>query len=348
MKVAVLCLCLISITAAWPVVPSKQHAISASSEEKYDSRGQHLHRYHNDHVNSQSQESQQHPQSDLASSQQTLYSSEESMDVPEQLHFPDVSSKSHEDVDDDDDDNDSNDTDESEEVITSFPTDIPVTEPFPTVPFTRGDNAGRGDSVAYRMRAKAALLKYIKFHKDAKKLLYDATEEDESDMDAASQRSLSRENPAFRRSKPASSVVWSDQSHGRDSSEQDSDPHDRSLENHSWPKSDSHEAQGDSSKSGVRRDSLSSVESRERGDSLSSVESRERGDSHPSVESRERGDSQPSVESRERGASHPSVESRESPDRVSAELADGISSQTLESAEDSQDRHSIESNEVTL
>lgn len=35
-----------------------------------DSRSQHLHRYHNDHVNSQSQESQQHPQSDLASSQQ--------------------------------------------------------------------------------------------------------------------------------------------------------------------------------------------------------------------------------------------------------------------------------------
>ncbi|XP_077638717.1 osteopontin [Lonchura striata] len=315
MKVAVLCLCLISITAAWPVVPSKQHAISASSEEKYDSRGQHLHRYHNDHVNSQSQESQQHPQSDLASSQQTLYSSEESMDVPEQLHFPDVSSKSHEDVDDDDDDDDddSNDTDESEEVVTSFPTDIPVTEPFPTFPFTRGDNAGRGDSVAYRMRAKAALLKYIKFHKDAKKLLYDATEEDESDMDADSQRPLSRENPAFRRSltKPASSVVWSDRSHGRDGSEQDSEPHHRSLDNDSWPKSDSREAQSDSSKPG-------------------------RGDSHPSVESRERGDS------------HPSVESRESPDRVSAELADDISSQTLESAEDSQDRHSIESNEVTL
>ncbi|NWU04387.1 OSTP protein, partial [Urocynchramus pylzowi] len=173
MKVATLCLCLISITAAWPVIQSKQHAISASSEEKYDSRGHHLHRYHNDHVNYQSQESQQHSQSDLASSQQTLYSSEESMDVPEQLHFPDVSSKSHEDVDDDDDDdddNDSNDMDESEEVVTSFPTDIPVTKPFPTFPFTQGDNAGRGDSVAYRMRAKAALLKSIKLHKAAKKV----------------------------------------------------------------------------------------------------------------------------------------------------------------------------------
>ncbi|NXP58716.1 OSTP protein, partial [Chloropsis cyanopogon] len=174
MKVAVLCLCLISITAAWPVIQSKQHAISASSEEKYDSRGHHLHRYQNDHMNSQSRESQQHAQSELASSQQTLYSSEESMDVPEQLHFPDVSSKSHEDVDDDDDDDDndsdSNDTDESEEVVTSFPTDIPVTEPFPTFPFTRGDNAGRGDSVAYRLRAKAALLKSIKLHKAAKKV----------------------------------------------------------------------------------------------------------------------------------------------------------------------------------
>ncbi|NWY98428.1 OSTP protein, partial [Loxia curvirostra] len=173
MKQTVLCLCLISITAAWPEIQSKQPAISASSKEKYDSRGHHLHRYHNDYVNSQSRESQQHPQSDLASSQQTLYSSEESVDVPEQLHFPDVSSKSHEDVDDDDDDdddNDSNDTDESEEVVTIFPTDIPVTEPFPTFPFTQGDNAGRGDSVAYRMRAKAALLKSIKLHKATKKV----------------------------------------------------------------------------------------------------------------------------------------------------------------------------------
>uniref|UniRef100_A0A8C5JNY4 Uncharacterized protein n=1 Tax=Junco hyemalis TaxID=40217 RepID=A0A8C5JNY4_JUNHY len=355
---------------------SKQHAISSSSKEKYDSRGHHLHKYHNDYVNSQSQESQQHPQSDLASSQQTLYSSEESVDVPEQLPFPDVSSKSHEDVDDDDDDddNDSNDTDESEEVVTIFPTDIPVTEPFPTFPFTRGDNAGRGDSVAYRMRAKAALLKSIKLRKATKKLIYDATEEDESDMDAESQHSVSREDPASRRSlrKHASSVVWSDRNHGQDSSEQDSHPRDRSLENDSRPKSDSHEAEGDSSKSGVRgdslssvesrerRDSLSSVESRERRDSLSSVESRERGDSHPSVESRERRDSHSSVESRERrdshssvesrerGDSHPNVERRESRDRVLAELSDHISSQTLESAEDSQDRHSIESNEVTL
>ncbi|NXS11573.1 OSTP protein, partial [Neodrepanis coruscans] len=166
MKVAVLCLCLISITAAWPVSKSKQHAISASSEEKHDPRGHHLHRYHHDRANSQSWESQQHSQNDPASSQQTLYSSEESVDVPEEPHSPDVSSKSHEDVDDDDgDDNDSNDTDESDEVVTGFPTEIPI-----TVPFTRGDNAGRGDSVAYRMRAKAVLVKSSKLHKFAKKV----------------------------------------------------------------------------------------------------------------------------------------------------------------------------------
>ncbi|NXM67163.1 OSTP protein, partial [Serilophus lunatus] len=164
MKVAVLCLCLISITAAWPVSKSKQHAISASSEEKHDPRDHHLHRYHHDRVNSQSWESQQQPQNDPASPQQTLYSSEESVDVTVEPHPADVSSKSHEDVDDDDDDNDSNDTDESDEVVTGFPTDIPVT----AFPFTRGDNAGRGDSVAYRMRAKAALVKSSKLRKVAK------------------------------------------------------------------------------------------------------------------------------------------------------------------------------------
>ncbi|KFQ33150.1 Osteopontin, partial [Mesitornis unicolor] len=170
MKVAVLCLCLISVAAAWPVSKSKQHAISASSEEKYDLRGHQLHRHHPHHVNSQSWESLQHARNDLASPQQTLYSSEESVDVPEQPRFPDVSSKSHEDVADDDDDNDSNDTDESDEVVTSFPTDIPVTASFPPFPFTRGDNAGRGDSVAYRVRAKATLVKSSKLRKAAKKV----------------------------------------------------------------------------------------------------------------------------------------------------------------------------------
>ncbi|NXL67365.1 OSTP protein, partial [Chordeiles acutipennis] len=169
MKVAVLCLCLISVTAAWPVSKSKQHAVSASSEEKYDPRSHHSHRYRHHHVNSQSWESLQDSQNDLASPQQTLYSSEESVDVPVEPHFPDVSSKSHEDVDDDDDDdNDSNDTDESEEAISSFPTEIPITVPVP--PFTRGDNSGRGDSVAYRVRAKAAAVKASKLRKAAKKV----------------------------------------------------------------------------------------------------------------------------------------------------------------------------------
>ncbi|NXP03447.1 OSTP protein, partial [Thinocorus orbignyianus] len=167
MKVAVLCLCLISITTAWPISKSKQHAISTSSEEKYDPRGHHSHRYHHHqhHVDSQSWESLQN---DLVSPQQALYSSEESVDAPVQPHFPDVSSKSNEDVDDDNND-DSNDTDESDEVVTSFPTDIPVTVPFPPFPFTRGDNSGRGDSVAYRVRAKAAV-KSSKLHKAAKKV----------------------------------------------------------------------------------------------------------------------------------------------------------------------------------
>ncbi|NXT03216.1 OSTP protein, partial [Jacana jacana] len=166
MKVAALCLCLISITTAWPVIKSKQHAISASSEEKYDPRDNHSHRYHHHH---QSWESLQHLENDLASPQQALYSSEESVDDPVQPHFPGVSRKSHEDVDDDNDD-DSNDTDESDEVVTSFPTDIPVSVPFPPFPFTRGDNSGRGDSVAYSVRAKAALVKSSKVHKAAKKV----------------------------------------------------------------------------------------------------------------------------------------------------------------------------------
>ncbi|KAM9580956.1 osteopontin isoform 2-T2 [Guaruba guarouba] len=302
MKVAVLCLCLISITAAWPVSKAKQHAISASSEEKYDPKGHHSRRYHHHHVNSESWESLQQPQNDLTSPQQTLYSSEESMDVPEQ--FPDVSSKSHEDVedDDDDDDNDSNDTDESDEVVTSFPTDIPVTVPFPPFPFTRGDNAGRGDSVAYRMRAKATVVKSSKLRKAAKKLIaYDATEEDESALDADSkQMELSQEYPAAHRSLVKHiSREWADKSHGQDSRELDSKQRDRSLENDSQQKFDSREADDDS-KAGVREDS------------------------------------------------HHSMESRESQAHVSAEIPDDNSNQTLESAEDARDRHSIENNEVTL
>lgn len=302
MKVAVLCLCLISITTAWPVSKSKQHAISASSEEKYDAKDHQSRRYHHHHENSQSWESLQQPQNDLASPQQTLYSSEESVDVPVQPQFPDVSSKSHEDVDDDDDDNDSNDTDESDEVVTSFPTDIPVTVPFPPFPFTRGDNAGRGDSVAYRVRAKATVVKSSKPHKAATKLIaYDATEEDESALDADSQQvGLSQEHPAAHRSLVKHiSREWADKSHGQDSRELDSKQRDRSLENDSRQKFDSHEAEDDS-KAGIREDS------------------------------------------------HHSVESRKSQVRVSAEIPDDNSNQTLESTEDARDRHSIENNEVTL
>nr|XP_009930582.1 PREDICTED: osteopontin [Opisthocomus hoazin] len=304
MKVTVLCLCLISITAAWPVSKSKQHAISVSSEEKSDARGHQTHRYHHHHRNSQSWEGLHHPQNDLASPQQTLYSSEESVDVPVQPHFPDVSSKSHEDVDDDDD-NDSSDTDESDEVVTSFPTDIPVTVPFPPFPFTRGDNAGRGDSVAYRVRPKATAVKSSRLRKAAKKLIvYDATEErDESALDADSQQAgLSWEDPVARLSlgKHAISGEWADKSHRQDSSELDSKQHDQSIENDSRQKFDSHEVEGDDSKAGARVDS------------------------------------------------HQSVESRESQVRISAEVPDDNSNQTAESAEDAQDRHSIENNEVTL
>lgn len=79
--------------------------------------------------------------------------------------FPDIPSKSQEAVDDsDDDDNDSNDTDESDEVVTDFPTEAPVT------PFNRGDNAGRGDSVAYGFRAKAHMVKASKLRKTARKV----------------------------------------------------------------------------------------------------------------------------------------------------------------------------------
>ncbi|XP_051474784.1 osteopontin [Apus apus] len=268
MKVAVLCLCLISITAAWPVSKLKQHATSASSEEKHDPRGHHSHRHHHHQVNSQSWERLQQPQDDLASPQQALYSSEESVDVPVQLHFPGVSSKSHEDAEDDDDDSDSNDTDESDEVITGFPTDIPVTVPFPPFPFTRGDNAGRGDSVGYRVRAKAAVLKSSKLLKAAKKLLaYGASEEeDESALDAASQQAeLSREAPAAQGFLRKHGIGWerADKWQRQDSSELEGKRRDGSSENDSRQKFDSHEVEGDGSKAGARGDSHQSTESRE-------------------------------------------------------------------------------------
>uniref|UniRef100_A0A8B9ECG7 Secreted phosphoprotein 1 n=1 Tax=Anser cygnoides TaxID=8845 RepID=A0A8B9ECG7_ANSCY len=290
MKVTVLCLCLISVAAAWPVsIKSKQHAISASSEEKYDPRGHHSHRQHHDLVNSHSQELLQHPQNDLASLQQTLYSSEENAEnVPVKPHFPDVPSKSHEAVDDDnddDDDNDSNDTDESDEVVTDFPTDIPVTAPSPPFPFTRGDNAGRGDSVAYRMKAKASMVKSSKLRKAARKLIADdATEEDESALHGDSQQV----------------GLWQKElSHERDSSEL---THHQSMENDSRQKFDSPEVEGGDSQDGVRGDGRHSMESRERRVSAA--------------------------------ASIPTI--------------DDTSNQTLESAENAREHHSIENNEVTI
>uniref|UniRef100_A0A8C6ZJQ1 Secreted phosphoprotein 1 n=1 Tax=Nothoprocta perdicaria TaxID=30464 RepID=A0A8C6ZJQ1_NOTPE len=258
MKVAVLSLCFISITIAWPLSKSKQHAISASSEEKYDARGHQLHRH--PHVNSQSHENPLLPRDDLASPQK----------VP---RFPAVFSKSHEDPDDDVDDNDSNDTDESDEVVTNFPTDAPVTEPFP--PYTRGDNAGRGDSVAYRIKAKAAVMTPSKLHKAARKV-----------------KSAEQRCPGYCK---RGAELKMESSRGQDSNEVVRKLPARSMEEDSRQKFDRPE-----------RDSTKIF-----------------------------------------GDSPLSRESGESRARISAELPDGDNSnQTLESAEDAQDRLSIKYNEV--
>ncbi|XP_025897096.1 osteopontin [Nothoprocta perdicaria] len=376
MKVAVLSLCFISITIAWPLSKSKQHAISASSEEKYDARGHQLHRH--PHVNSQSHENPLLPRDDLASPQKTLYSSEERADVLVQERFPAVFSKSHEDPDDDVDDNDSNDTDESDEVVTNFPTDAPVTEPFP--PYTRGDNAGRGDSVAYRIKAKAAVMTPSKLHKAARKqlMVHDVTEEDLSALAADSrQEGFSKEDFGVHRfaKKYAESLEWGLKSRGQDSNEVVRKLPARSMEEDSRQKFDRPER--DSSEWGARGDRPLSRESRESqarvsaelpdGDSPLSRESQARvsaelpdSDSPLSRESQARvsaelpdGDSPLSRESQGRvsakifGDSPLSRESGESRARISAELPDGDNSnQTLESAEDAQDRLSIKYNEV--
>ncbi|XP_062431074.1 osteopontin [Rhea pennata] len=265
MKVAVLCLCLISLTVARPMSKCKQHAISASSEEKHDLRDHHSHSHHHNHVNSQLHRSLLPGQDDLALPQQTLYSSEEKADVLIQPRFLGMSSKSREDPDDDVDDNDSNDTDESDEVVTNFPTDAPVTAPFPPYPFTRGDNTGRGDSVAYRIKAKATVVKSSKVHKAAKKLI-DATEEDESALDADSHHEgLSWEDLGARRSagKYSDSREWGDKSRGQDSNMFFRKLPKGSMENDSRQKFDSPEVEGESSERWARGDMPLSRESRE-------------------------------------------------------------------------------------
>lgn len=153
------------------------------------------------------------------------------------------------------------------------------------------DQFPRSDSVSFSFCSLTQLI------------VYDATEEDESALDADSQQlGRSREDPAARHSlgKHAISGEWADKSHRQDSSELDSKQRDRSMENDSRQKFDSHEVEGDDSKAGVR------------------------------------------------GDSHQSMESRESQVHVSAEIPDDKSNQTLESAEDARDHHSIENNEVTL
>lgn len=135
-------------------------------------------------------------------------------------------------------------------------------------------------------------------------IVYDATEEDESALNAGSRQGwLSREDPSARRSLGKLGITgkWAVKGHGQDSSELDSKLRNRSMENDNRQKFNSRETEGDDdSKAGVR------------------------------------------------GDSHWSMESRESQARILPETPDDNSSQTLESAEDAQDRHSMENNEVTL
>ncbi|KAM7167851.1 osteopontin [Macrochelys suwanniensis] len=317
MKIAVLCLCLISIAFALPVGKSKRHAISESSEESHDSRSHHSHIHHHQHVHIPSRVRPAQTQELLVPPQQSHFSSEESVEDTEQQSLPEPASVSNED-DGDHDDNDSNDTDESDEdVVTNFPTDAPVTTPFiPAVP-TRGDNSGRGDSVAYRMRAKAKLVdvyhkeKPSKLYKAAGKfIIHDATEEDDGTLDAESQQvDSSKVQRAARRfpGKSDTSVERDDKSHMQDSNEVNSRSHDKSVENDSQQQLDSVEADSDNSKPDVTEDSHMSNESTEQ--KRAQIEDLMQVDSVPEVND---------------------------------------SNQTAESTEDSQDHNSIEDNEVTL
>ncbi|TFK02647.1 lysosomal alpha-mannosidase [Platysternon megacephalum] len=317
MKIAVLCLCLISLAFALPVSKLKRPAISESSEENHDSRSHHSQRHHHQHVHTQSRVRPAQTQELLVPPQQDCFSSDESVEDTEQQSLPEPESVSNED-DGDHDDNDSNDTDESDEdIVTNFPTDAPVTTPLtPALP-TRGDNSGRGDSVAYRTREKAKLAdvyhkeKSSKLYKAAGKfILHEVTEEDDSKPDTESQQvDSSKAQPAAHRfpGKSDISVELDDKSNMRDSNEVNSRSHAKSMENDSQQQLDSVEADRDKSKPDVTEDSHMSNESTEQ--QQAQIEDLQQVDSIPEVND---------------------------------------SNQTSESTEDTQDHNSIEDNEVTL
>uniref|UniRef100_A0A8C4VDD1 Uncharacterized protein n=1 Tax=Gopherus evgoodei TaxID=1825980 RepID=A0A8C4VDD1_9SAUR len=251
--------------------------------------------------------------------------------------LPEPASVSNED-DGDHDDNDSNDTDESDEdMVTNFPTDAPKTTPLtPALP-TRGDNSGRGDSVAYRMRAKTKLAgvyhkKSSEFYKAAgkvstiwqwlpsyhkrrrmfkTKIFLWALSMEEIDKITGKIRGVDSSEAQlaahhFPR-KSDISVELDDKSNMQDSNEVNNRPHDKSMENDSPQQLDCVEADSDNSKPYVTEDSHMSTESTEQ--------------QQVQTEDLQQVDGIPEVND---------------------------SNQTSESIEDTQEHNSIEDNEVAL